>query len=307
VNIFNGSQTKLILAGATGLILCGAMLIGYAMIGQSTQRRPCPMPDDAIGSFVRVEGGGFTKSASAFYPEEGRAKKLYVSPFRIQAHEVTNDQFAAFAAATGYVAEAEQNGGSARFVQSETPGDLASWWRLDAGATWKTPQGRASNLAGKGRHPVVHVTLNDARAYATWAGGRIPNEIEWEYAASLGLFDTGDPLSGVRGPKGEARANIWQGAFPLVDTGEDGFAGTAPVGCFPKSLIGAYDMIGNAWEWTESSFGAGGSGAPRFTIKGGSYLCSRDYCRRYRTAARQGLEYDFSTAHVGFRIVKDVE
>lgn len=284
-------------------MMCGALLIAYAALAPSGQQRPCPMPAGAIGSFVRVAGGGFTKGAGGLYPEEGRSIQVYVSPFEIQAHEVTNDQFAAFVAATGYVTEAEQNGGSARFVQSETPGQFDSWWKLDAGAAWKTPQGRGSNLAGRGRHPVVHVTLNDARAYAEWADGRIPNEIEWEYAASLGLLDPGDPLSGTVGPDGEARANIWQGAFPKIDTGADGFAGTAPVGCFAKSRIGAYDMIGNVWEWTESRFD---TSAPRFTIKGGSYLCSRDYCRRYRTAARQGVESDFSTAHVGFRIVRDV-
>ena len=159
-----------------------------------------------------------------------------------------------------------------------------------------------SDFDGLGRHPVVHVSLTDARAYAAWAGGRLPNEIEWEYAASLGLFDPDDPESGLRGPDGEIRANTWNGIFPVLNTAEDGFIGTAPVGCYRASLIGAYDMIGNVWEWTETPFG---DGNPQFTIKGGSYLCGSNYCRRYRAAARESLEPDFSTAHTGFRIVKD--
>jgi formylglycine-generating enzyme required for sulfatase activity len=262
------------------------------------------MPADAMGSFIRVDGGGFIKGADGLYPEEGRPAKVFVSSFLLQSHEVTNDQFAAFVDSTGYVTDAEKGGGSARFVETTTPQSLMSWWRLDEGATWRTPNGVGSDLIGKGRHPVVHVTLGDARAYAAWAGGRLPNEVEWEYAATLGLFDPDDPESGVRGPDGEPRANTWDGQFPTVNTVEDGFVGTAPVGCFPASRINAYDMIGNVWEWTETPFDRG---AARFTIKGGSYLCGSQHCRRYRAAARQGIETNFSTAHVGFRIVKDID
>jgi len=189
-------------------------------------------------------------------------------------------------------------------MKSATPEDLLSWWKLDPGATWKTPQGAGSSLEGLAQHPVVHVTLNDARAYAQWAGGRIPKEVEWEYAASLGLFDPDDPYSGVIGADDEPRANIWTGLFPLIDTGQDGFTGTAPVGCFAAGRTGAYDMIGNVWEWTDTPFSPA---APRFTIKGGSYLCSENYCQRYRAAAREDMETDFSTAHIGFRIVRDLE
>jgi len=263
----------------------------------------CVLDEAEIGGFVAVPGGGFVKGADAIYPEEGRPTKLHVSPFLMQINEVTNDQFIHFVAETGYVTEAERNGGSAGFVQTDTPSDLLSWWKLDEGATWQSPSGAGSTLHGLGRHPVVHVSLNDARAYASWAGGRLPNEVEWEYAASLGLFDQDDPESGIRGPDGEIRANTWTGIFPVLNSAEDGFAGTAPVGCFRANLIGAHDMIGNVWEWTETLFG---DGSPQFTIKGGSYLCGSNYCRRYRPAARESLEAGFSTAHVGFRIVKDL-
>jgi len=292
---------RCLLAGATGLATLVGILGAAYLTRDARDANACPMPEDAIGRFVRVEGGGFIKSSKGVYPEEGRPTKVYVSPFLIQVHEVTNDQFAAFVAATGYVTAAEQGRGSAAFVQTDTPDDLASWWRLDPGATWRTPEGKGSGLEGKGRYPVVHVTLEDARAFAKWAGGRLPSEVEWEYAASLGLFDPDDPESGVRGPDGEPRANIWNGPFPTVNTRKDGFAGVAPVGCFPPSRLGTHDMIGNVWEWTESPFGRT---ADRFTIKGGSYLCGETYCRRYRPAARGHLEAELSTAHVGFRIVK---
>jgi formylglycine-generating enzyme required for sulfatase activity len=112
-----------------------------------------------------------------------------------------------------------------------------------------------------------------------------------------------DPESGMRRPDGTLRANVWTGVFPVLNSRRDGFAGTAPVACFEPGKTGAYDMIGNVWEWTETPFG---TSVPHFTIKGGSYLCSEDYCQRYRAAARQRLEMDFSTAHTGFRVVKTV-
>ena len=263
----------------------------------------CALKHADLGSFIDIPGGGFIQGADSRYPEEGPPQKVFLSPFRLQAHEVTNSQFADFVAATGYVTEAEQNGGSAKFTESNTPEKFLSWWFLDRDATWRTPDGAGSTIDGRSLHPVVHVTLNDARAYASWKGGRIPTEVEWEYAASLGLFDPADPESGARRPDGTLRANVWTGVFPVLNSRRDGFAGTAPVACFETSKIGAYDMIGNVWEWTETRFGPA---EPRFTIKGGSYLCSEDYCQRYRVAARTSLEVDFSTAHIGFRIAQTV-
>ncbi|GMN02888.1 formylglycine-generating enzyme family protein [Erythrobacter sp. MTPC3] len=282
----------------------GAIILADSFVKTQPESVSCALEKDDLGAFVDIPGGGFVQGDSARYPEEGPARKVFVSPFRIVAHEITNSQFAAFVAETGYVTDAERGEGSARFEASDTPEVPMSWWSLDPGSTWRTPNGKGSDLIGRELHPVIHVTLNDARAYARWAGGRIPTEVEWEYAASLGLFDSNNPESGMRSPDGEARANVWNGPFPALDLGKDGFSGLAPVGCYEPGLTGAYDMIGNVWEWTESPFG---SSEPRFTIKGGSFLCSDSYCRRYRAAARQGMEGDFSSSHVGFRIVKSAD
>jgi len=300
-------KAKMVLGAGT----LGAMIGALALVAlrpdfvlPAGTEHACSLSSADLGTFVDIPGGGFVMGADPVFPEEGPPRKVFVSPFRLQAHEVTNSQFRAFVAETGYVTEAERGGGSARFQETETPADLLSWWSLDAGATWRTPGGAGSDLTGRALYPVVHITLNDARAYADWAGGRIPTEVEWEYAASLGLFDPMEPQSGIRAPDGSPRANIWTGLFPVINSGSDGFAGLAPVGCYEPGLTGAYDMIGNVWEWTDSSFAPS---VPRFTIKGGSYLCSQNYCRRYRVAARESLERDFSTAHVGFRIVQSTD
>ena len=294
-----------------GMGLCAATIflvvsaaLWHSNITPHTSLGACALNQSTLGAFIDIQGGGFVMSAEPFYPSEGPPKKVFVSPFRLQSHEVTNSQFTTFVQATGYVTEAERNGGSAHFSNSNRPEVFLSWWSIDSGASWRTPEGVGSTLHGLALHPVVHVTLNDARAYAQWAGGRIPTEVEWEYAASLGLFDPEDPESGARRPDGTLRANIWTGIFPVLNSRRDGYERTAPVGCFEPGLTGAYDMIGNVWEWTESPYSPT---VPRFTIKGGSYLCSEGYCKRYRVAARESLERDFSTAHIGFRIVRDAK
>jgi len=294
-------------AGLVATIVAGAAVAitpNLLSSASSSPKQACALAESQIGSFVEIAGGGFVMGVDPVFPEEGPPRKVLVSPFRMQVHEVTNSQFAAFVAETGYVTEAERNGGSAQFGKSDMPDVFLSWWKIDSTASWRTPDGAGSDLKGRDLHPVVHVTLNDAHAYAEWVGGRLPTEVEWEYAASRGLFDPMDPESGVRAPDGTARANVWTGVFPVINSRRDGFAGTAPVGCFEPGLTGAYDMIGNVWEWTDSPFAPS---VPRFTIKGGSFLCSQDYCQRYRVAARESLEVNFSTAHIGFRIVKAVE
>ncbi len=263
-----------------------------AACGGSGNEIACGIPADRIGSFVSVPSGRFIKGAAPRYPEERPEVSLHVDGFSLQAHEVTNDQFAAFVKATGYVTDAERSG-SAVFT---APGP----WRLVRGATWRAPEGPGSDIEGGGTLPVVHVSPADARAYAAWAGGRLPTEVEWEYAAALGLPRGGGQESGAYASNRKPVANTWQGLFPEEQQAADGSAGRAPAGCFPPSAIGLYDMIGNVWEITDTPYGEG-----RQTIKGGSYLCSENFCRRYRPAARQPQEDHFSASHVGFRIVRD--
>jgi formylglycine-generating enzyme len=257
------------------------------------------------GRFIALPSGSYVKGADPLYPEERPSMRLRVEGFAIQAHEVTNDQFAAFVKATGYLTEAERaatstdpQAGSAVFARDAK--GMNGRWVLRRGATWRAPEGAGSSIAGKGRHPVVHVTLADARAYASWAGGRLPTEEEWEYAASSGLPDPANRFSGAVDDKGIPRANHWQGVFPVRDEGKDGFSGTAPAGCFPADRNGVHDLIGNVWEWTDSPVDDG-----HMIIKGGSWLCAANFCARYRPAARQPQENDFSSNHIGFRIIRD--
>ena len=271
------------------------------------ERPACGLPEDQIGTFVTVPEGSVEMGANAMYPEEEPAHIVHVAAFRMQAHEVTNTQFERFVAATRYVTDAERSsasgdpaGGSALFATPKS-GEGMSGWTLKRGATWKTPGGPGTGIVSRMNDPVVHVSLGDAQAYAAWAGGRLPSEEEWEYAATSGLADPANRLSGAMDKDGKPIANFWQGVFPVKNEGTDGFAGAAPVGCFPASKLGLYDMIGNVWEWTSTSYAPG-----RNTIKGGSYLCAENYCARYRSAARQGQEVDFSSNHIGFRIVKDL-
>ncbi len=210
--------------------------------------------------------------------------------------------------------------------------DVHSRWAYVPGANWRHPDGPDSTLEGRGREPVVHVAFEDAAAYAAWAGKELPTEAEWEFAARGGLdsaeFCWGDEFT----PGGRYLANTWQGTFPFQDSGADGFAGRAPVGSFPANGYGLYDMAGNVWEWTADWYSSqhpvkagppccvprnprGGAEAlsydpeqpavriPRRVIKGGSYLCAPNYCRRYRPAARHPQMIDTATCHIGFRCV----
>ncbi|MFN7056816.1 SUMF1/EgtB/PvdO family nonheme iron enzyme [Hyphomonas sp.] len=291
------------LAAAAGAVL--GLVAGCGDRGAVQADGPsCLGAADGIGGFVTVPAGQLPAPVDVLYPEEAGRPALQVSAFRIQTHEVTNDQFAEFVAATAHVTDAEHARPGAGSAVFRMPGEARSRpdpWELVEGATWRSPEGPGSDIEGRGSYPVVHVSLNDARAYAAWAGGRLPDEAEWEHAARLNLPDPSREGSGAHGAAGDYLANTWQGIFPLHDTGADGFQGAAPVGCFAAGRLGLYDMIGNVWEWTETPFDAA-----TYTIKGGSYLCAPNFCRRYRPAARQPQEADFSTNHIGFRIVKDI-
>jgi formylglycine-generating enzyme required for sulfatase activity len=268
----------------------------------------------SISGSVAVPGGRFVMGSDEGYPEEGPAREAEVGAFQIDRHEVTNAEFAAFVSATGYVTVAERTPapadhpdidpallapGSAVFAAPERGGEGA--WRFVPGASWRAPHGPGSTIEGREEEPVVHVAYEDAAAYARWAGRRLPTEAEWERAARHGGGAV-ESWGAEVAPDARWRANVWQGVFPVVNTGQDGFLAAAPVACFPPDGQGVYDLIGNVWEWTSDSFeGEEGLGV----VKGGSFLCSEDYCARYRPAARQPFERDFSASHIGFRTVAE--
>src|SRR4051794_12054783 len=246
------------------------------------------------------------------YPDDGEspARPAHVDAFRIAACTVTNADFAAFVASTGYGTTAEREGWSFVFG-GLLPDDFpptravaeAPWWRQVHGADWLHPEGPGSDLAGRGDHPVVHVSWLDARAYCRWAGGRLPTEVEWEYAARGGLEGRRYPWGDELTPGGEHRMNVFQGRFPALDTGEDGFIGTAPADAFPPNGFGLHNATGNVWEWCADRFGPGRPG--QRVMRGGSHLCHDSYCWRYRCAARSGNTPDSSTGNIGFRMAAD--
>jgi formylglycine-generating enzyme required for sulfatase activity len=250
---------------------------------------------------VLLEGGEFLMGDVGpwAYPGdgEGPVRRVRVDAFGIDSHAVSNAQFAAFVEQTGHVSEAERFGWSfvfAGLLPEEFPPTRgvarAPWWRQVEGADWRRPEGPQSSLDGRLDHPVVHVSWNDAQAYCEWAGGRLPTEAEWEYAARGGLEGKPFPWGNELEPGGEHRMNVWQGEFPSENTCADGFFGTCPVDAFAPNGYGLHNMTGNVWEWCEN----------RFT-RGGSYLCHASYCRRYRVSARNPMEPRSTTGNTGFR------
>jgi formylglycine-generating enzyme required for sulfatase activity len=256
---------------------------------------------------------------------EGPVHQVVLPPFRLDATAVTNGEFDAFVAETGHVTEAEEIGvsavfhlafhGDSRDIVDAVAG--ASWWLAVRHASWRHPEGPGSHVLDRQDHPVVHVTWNDAQAYARWAGKRLPTEAEWEFAARGGLdgarFPWGDELS----PAGRSMLNIWQGSFPHHNTGWDGYLATAPVTAFPPNGFGLSQMAGNVWEWCADWFdadyysvapAAGPTGPPdgtRRVMRGGSYLCHDSYCHRYRVAARSSNTPGSASGNLGFRCAND--
>ena len=308
-------------------------------------------------TMLHIPAGEFLMGSDAFYSDEGPPHRLSVPAFELDARPVTNAEFAVFVAATGYLTVAERPLDPAEFPDL-SPGDLApgglvftpspgpvdlgdwsQWWRWVPGACWQQPLGPGSSIEGREGHPTVQVSFADAGAYATWAGKRLPDEAEWEFAARGGLSDAFTYAWGNEAsPDGVLMANTWQGRFPYLQTGANGWKGTSPVGTFPPNGYGLSDMIGNVWEWTRSYYsarhdavaGAGthdrssgcacspqrdeaaasaepGSGTPRRVLKGGSHLCAPEYCLRYRPAARSPQTEDTATSHIGFRCARSLD
>lgn len=198
-----------------------------------------------------------------------------------------------------------------------------SWWQYLPGADWKHPEGPDSNIDNRMDHPVVHVSWLDAQAYCKWAGKQLPTEAQWEYAARSAKDGNFYPWGNDRNPNGEWKQNIWQGTFPIEDTAEDGFKTTAPVATFPANDFGLHDMSGNVWEWCkdyyqpdyysdsplknppgpDSSFDPQEPGITKRVQRGGSFMCSDQYCIGYRVSARMKGEEDTGAFHTGFRCV----
>lgn len=261
---------------------------------------------------------------------EGPVRTVQVSPFHIDRTTVTNAQFAAFVKATGHVTDAERYGWSFVFhllVADETRRHAvdravreAPWWLAIDGACWRAPDGPGSTMADRQNHPVVHVSWQDAAAYAAWAGKRLPTEAEWEKAARGGREGARYPWGDELAPQGRHRCNIWQGEFPDRNSAADGFVGTAPVTAFPPNGFGLHNVAGNVWEWCADRWSAtwhaeeraatridpqGPPAGDARVIRGGSYLCHASYCNRYRVAARSHNSPDSSTGHMGFRCAAD--
>ena len=308
--------------------------------------------------------GGNLQSAQADLPgtnprpDEFPLHTVVVNDFWMDETEVTNGQFSAFINATGYKTTAElaieledimaqlPKGSTPPPTEMLVPGSVVfrypetdninrlsvnDWWEFTKGASWQHPQGPDSDISGKENHPAVHISWYDAKAYAKWAGKRLPTEAEWEYAARAGLtektYTWGDTL--LNGET-DYLANYWQGEFPLRNKNLDGHERTSPVKTFLPNAYGLYDMAGNVWEWCEDWYhsdyysclkennvmdnpqGPAGSydpympSTPQKIVRGGSFLCNDSYCAGYRVGARMKSSPDTGLEHTGFRCVRDI-
>jgi formylglycine-generating enzyme required for sulfatase activity len=303
---------------------------------------------------VWLDGAEYAMGSDDHYAEEAPVHRVRVEGFGLDRHPVTNRQLDAFVAATGYVTLAEraldprdfpgappENLVPGSLVFTPTPGPvdlrhLSQWWTWTPGACWRAPEGHGSTTSGREDHPAVHVAHEDAVAYARWAGGRLPTEAEWEYAARGGLAGAAFTWGDEPRPGGRLMANTWDGPdFPWRSTAESGWSRTSPVGSFPANGFGLFDMAGNVWEWTDDWWrdahaldetreccvphnprGGDEDGSydraqpqfrvPRKVIKGGSHLCADTYCLRYRPAARRPQMIDTGMSHIGFRCAWDL-
>ncbi|KRF05993.1 hypothetical protein ASG89_19805 [Paenibacillus sp. Soil766] len=281
---------------------------------------------------VLIPGGKFlmgTDDREGFPADgEGPVREISVKPFYIDTCAVTNADFKQFVDATNYQTEAEAFGWSFvfhLFVSETTAAHVQNkvqqtpWWWVVEGADWLHPEGPDSHVEDRWDHPVIHVSWSDAMAYCKWAGKRLPTEAEWEYAARGGLAQKRYPWGDELKPAGKHMCNIWQGKFPDKNNQSDGYAGTAPVKAFEPNAYGLYNVAGNVWEWCSDWFSpnyhvkgkrdnpVGPPAGDTRVLRGGSYLCHRSYCNRYRVAARSKNTPDSSTGNIGFRCAVDAK
>jgi formylglycine-generating enzyme required for sulfatase activity len=324
----------------------------FAATKPNSLKPPGPAPE----GMVWIPGGEFSMGSDDpttslcggrdAMPDARPIHRVYVDGFWMDKTEVTNAQFAAFVKATGYLTIAEQTpkaedfpgappenlvAGSVVFAPPDTPvplNDHLQWWTYIKGANWRHPEGAGTDIKGRDKFPVVHIAYPDAVAYAQWAHKRLPTEAEWEFAARGGLsgqlYAWGDDLQ----PGGQWMANIFEGKFPINDTGADGWKGLAPVAQYPANAYGLYDVAGNVWEWTADwyrpdtyqrdaaqglvrnpqgpadSLDPSEPGTKKRVHRGGSYLCTDQYCTRYMVGTRGKGEEDTGTDHLGFRCVQ---
>jgi len=322
--------------------LASFVLLASSLLAQE----PAPSTQKASAAGASTAGmvwiaGGEATLGSQEGDWDAPLHKVRLKGFWIDRTEVTNDQFAAFVKATGYVTDAERKptkeevpgvpeellvAGSMVFTPPPEAVDLREfwqWWSFVPGADWRHPAGPDSSIEGRGKHPVVHVSWRDASAYAKWAGKRLPTEAEWEFAARGGLDQNRYVWGNRQKVAGQLPANIWNGDFPQNNTREDGYATTAPVRAFAKNGFGLYGMSGNVWEWCQDwyhprAYGDGKQvrvdpkgparghdpadpGAPKRVMRGGSFLCSDVYCLGYLPGTRMKSTPDTSLCHTGFR------
>jgi formylglycine-generating enzyme required for sulfatase activity len=360
-----GAHKAVMLAGILAVLHgCGPRESDAPPESHREHQIPTPVPHATPSSAVRINaatasgvapkgmawipGGTFWMGCEGCgMPDALPAHLVEIDGFWMDRAPVTNAEFQQFVAATGYLTVAERPlkqsdypgvpkdmlvPGSAVFSPTSTPVPLDNhlqWWRYTPGASWKHPQGSGSSVRGKENHPVVHVSFEDVSAYATWAGKRLPTEAEFEFAARGGLDRHLYPWGNDLRPENKLVANIWQGRFPVADSGEDGYAGTSPVEAFPANGFGLHDMGGNVWQWCAdwyrtdyyAALAAGGSatrnprgpadsldpqepGAAKRVLKGGSYLCTDQYCARYLVGSRGKSEVTSGASNLGFRLVR---
>jgi formylglycine-generating enzyme len=311
---------------------CCVPSVAHGRIDVSVPDLPSPRSRDkeVLARMIELPGGPFLMGTDCpdGFPQdgEGPVRKVVLDPFAIDRYPVTNELFGEFVRATGYSTDAERYGWSFVFWShiprrrfDELVADTvaaAPWWCKVPGAVWSHPEGPYSSLVGREQHPVVHVSWNDASAFAAWSGQRLLTEAEWEYAARGGLVQKLYPWGDKLRPGGQHLCNIWQGEFPREDTADDGYAGTCPVDAFPPNAFGLYSVTGNTWEWCADWFDAkfgvtagqhNPQGPPTGTarvMKGGSFLCHKSYCNRYRVAARTSNTPDSSASNIGFRCAR---
>lgn len=280
------------------------------------------------GTLIAVKGGESfvgTHEAILTVDGEGPERKVTVADFFLEAETVTVARFAEFVAATDYVTEAEKLGCTAVFSGLMKDQKLIAdnvawtpWWARVDGAAWNMPEGPGSSIEDRMDHPVTQVSWNDALAFAAWVGGRLPTEAEWEHAARGGNRRRKYPWGDEEPADETVFCNIWQGRFPQVNTLADGYFGTAPARSFAPTDDGFYNLSGNVWEWTSDPFrvrslsrqakmrNEQSKKSADKVLKGGSFLCHKSYCYRYRIAARMGLSPDSASSNTGFRVAYNI-